>query len=332
MPPPFVALEEHFLATAIAEDGLDKYSEQLKHVPGMMDKLLDLSELRISQMDEGNVAVQVISHSAGAKTTAQCIKANDQLAAAVKQHPDRFTAFATLDVESPQAAAHELRRCITDLKFRGALIDNHTPDGTYLDGPDYDVLWSTAGDLDVPIYIHPTWASDVALQALYTGPSISTAASISIAHSAFGWHSDTATSFLRLFAAGVFERFPRLKIILGHFGEMIPFVLERICNLSRRWSVGFERDFATVWRENVWVTTAGVWGVAPMATMLRNTSVDRVMFSVDYPFASSADGLKWWTELEKSALLDDEALSKIAHGNAERLLGVKAVWKASGGK
>ncbi|KPI34799.1 2,3-dihydroxybenzoate decarboxylase [Cyphellophora attinorum] len=324
MPPPLIALEEHFLATAIAEDGLDKYSEQLKHVPGMMDKLLDLSDLRISQMDEGNVAIQVISHCAGAKTVAQCIKANNQLATAIMQHPDRFAGFATLDVENPRAAAEELRRCITDLQFTGALIDNHTPDATYLDGPEYDVLWSTGQELDVPIYIHPTWASDVALQAHYTGPSISTAASISIAHSAFGWHSDTATSFLRLFAAGVFERFPRLKIILGHFGEMIPFMLERICNLSRRWSVGFTRNFETVWRENVWVTTAGVWGVAPMATLLRNTSVDRIMFSVDYPFASSADGLKWWTELEQSGLLDEEGLRKIAFGNAERLLGLKA--------
>lgn len=323
MTPPLIALEEHFLATTMAKDGLDKYSEQIKHVPGMMDQLLDLDVLRISEMDKGNVSIQVISHCAGAKAPAQCIQANDQLAAAIKEHPDRFAGFATLDITDPKSAAGELRRCISDLRFTGALIDNHTPDGTYLDGPSYDILWSTAQDLDVPIYIHPTWQSDIALETFYKGEHISKQATASIAHSAFGWHSDTANHFLRLFAAGVFERFPKLKIVLGHFGEMIPCMLERICNLSRRWSVGFKRDFGTVWRENVWVTTSGVWGLAPMAAMLKNTSVDRIMFSVDYPFASSADGLKWWKEFEESEMVDESGLEKIAYRTAEALLGVK---------
>ena len=326
-PLPLIALEEHFLSTSIAANSFDKFSEQLKHVPGLLNQLTDLSDLRLSLMDQGNVSVQIISHAAGAKAHQQCIDTNDQLYEAVKKYPDRFAAFATLDITDPQAAADELRRCVTDLRFKGALIDSHTPDGKYFEGKEYDVMWSAAEELDVPVYIHPTWATDAILEALYQGPNVSKQATASIAHSGFGWHSDTATHFLRLFAGGVFERHPNLKIILGHFGEMLPFMYERICNLSRRWSVGFKKDFATVWKENLWVTTAGVWGLSAVKATLHVTSVDRIMFSVDYPFASSDDGLKWWQEFEASRLVDEEGLRKIAYGNAEKLLKVEAVWK-----
>lgn len=328
MTPPLVTLEEHFLAAAVANDAgsNDKYTEQLKHLPGLSDKLTDLDSLRLQQMDVGKVSLQVISHCPGAKTAAQCVAANDQLAEAVRQRPDRFAGLAVFDVADPEHAAAELRRAVTKLGFRGALVDSHTADGGYFDGPEYDVLWRTAVELDVSIYIHPTWASDEVMRTLYTGDAIPRAAAVSLSSSGFGWHSDVATHFLRLFAARVFDRFPKLKIILGHFGEMLPFMIERIGALSKRWGA-YERDFVTVWNENVWVTTSGVWGLAPMRCLLSNTSVDRIMYSVDYPFAKNEDGLRWWGELEASGLLSAEGLQKVAHGNAEQLLGVKATYK-----
>lgn len=325
MPPPLIALEEHFLSTAVANaPGTNaKYTEQLKHVPNLLSQLLDLSTLRLQHMDSGKVSLQLVSHSAGFVTPAQSVAANDQLAAAVAQAPNRLAGLAVLAVTDPSHAAEELRRAVTRLGFKGALIDSHGPEGGYFDGREYDVLWRTAVELDVPIYVHPTWASEEAMRLLYEGEEIPTAAALSVSASGFGWHSDVATHFLRLFAAGVFERFPALKIVLGHFGEMLPFMLERIGNLSRRWGES-KRDFLTVWRENVWVTTSGVWSLAPMRCLLANTSVDRIMYSVDYPFAKNEDGLTWWEELEASGLLSAEGLEKVAHVNAEKLLGVTA--------
>ena len=330
MSPPLVTLEEHFLAAAVAnatsQGADDKYTEQLKHLPGLNEKLTDLDSGRLQQMDLGKVSLQVISHCPGSKTAAQCVAVNDQLAAAVTRHPERFAGLAVFDVADPQHAAAELRRTVTELGFRGALVDSHTADGGYFDGPDYDVLWKAAVELDVPIYIHPTWATDEVMRTLYTGDAIPQAASVSMSSSGFGWHSDVATHFLRLYAAGVFDRFPKLKIILGHFGEMLPFMIERLGALSKRWGT-YERDFVTVWNENVWITTSGVWGLAPMRCLLTNTSVDHIMYSVDYPFAKNEAGLAWWEELEASGLLSAEERQKVAHGNAEQLLGVKATYR-----
>ncbi|ETN41432.1 uncharacterized protein HMPREF1541_03368 [Cyphellophora europaea CBS 101466] len=325
MTSPLITLEEHFLAATFTDDpsGDDKYTEQLKHIPGLSEKLTDLDNIRIHHMDAGHVSFQVISHCPGAKTVAQCRAANDQLAHAIEKHPERFAGFAALDVSVPAAAAAELRRCVTELGFRGTLVDSHTPEGAYFDGPAYDVLWEAAQQLDVPIYIHPTWATDEQIQLLYAGETIPQAATTSMSSSGFGWHADVATHFLRLFAAGVFDRFPKLKIILGHFGETLPFMVERVGALSKRWGT-YTRDFRQVWRENVWVTTSGVWGLAPMACLLRNTSVRRILYSVDYPFAKNEDGLTWWGELVDSGLLSEDALELVAHGNAEELLGVKA--------
>jgi predicted TIM-barrel fold metal-dependent hydrolase len=156
----------------------------------------------------------------------------------------------------------------------------------------------------------------------YGGEWISEAAAGSMASSGLGWHSETALHVLRLFASGLFDRRPRLKIVVGHMGEMIPFMLQRIEKLSRRWGT-FERDFGTVYNENIWITTSGVWSLDPMRCILANTRLDHILYSVDYPFVSNEAGLGWMRELEQSGLVDEEQLRAIAYGNAEKLLGIK---------
>jgi predicted TIM-barrel fold metal-dependent hydrolase len=322
MPTPLITLEEHFLSKAVADGNNDKYAMQLKHIPGVEDKLRDLDMMRLADMAAGKVSLQVISHAPGAINLLQAKGANDQLAAAIRQHPDRFAGFAVLPMAEPTAAAEELRRCVTELGFKGALIDNHTTDGKYYDGVEYDTVWQVVEGLGVPVYLHPTWATEAQMQTLYQG-EFSEAAARGIASSAFGWHSDVASHFLRLYAAGVFERYSKLKIILGHFGEMLPFMLERICALSKRWGT-YKRPFKQVWDENVWVTTSGVWSLDPMVALLRNTKIERILYSVDYPFATNERGLQWWEELSASQLLSREDLEKIAYRNAEGLMGLKA--------
>lgn len=318
---PLIALEEHFFSTGVLETLEDAYSEQFKHVPGLRDKLADLDELRLSDMDKGKVSLQVISHacSPGAPTPKICQEGNDQLAAACRKHPDRFAGFAVLPMADPEESARELERTVK-YGFVGALIDNHV-NGTYYDGSEYDTLWQKAQDLDVPIYLHPTWPSDNMTQQ-YTG-NFSAGASRSLGASGWGWHTETGLHILRLYAAGLFDKFPRLKIIIGHMGEMLPFQLQRICNLSVRWG-DHKRKLKQVWEENIWITTSGVWSLDPMRCILGNTKIDHILFSVDYPLEKNENGLKWMEDLEQSGLVTEEQLDMIAYKNAEALLKIKA--------
>ncbi|KAJ6454536.1 hypothetical protein C8R47DRAFT_1166996 [Mycena vitilis] len=318
MTPPCITLEEHFLFEA-GDDARRSYAER-GIAPDIVTKLGDVGSPRLQSMDENNISIQVVSHVPGTWTVSQCKSANDQLAEVVKAHPTRYAGFAVLPVADPDASAAELRRCIHELGFVGALIDNRASN-TYYDGPAYEPLWTAAQELDVPIYLHPTWPSPEQQSALYTGNFTASAAN-SLGTAGWGWHSDVALHVLRLFAAGTFDKFPRLKIVIGHMGEMLPFMLQRIAHMSARWGQR-ERPFGEVYDTNIWITTSGVWSVDPMATILRNTKIERILYSVDYPFAKNEDGLAFLKDLEKSGLVTEDQLERIAYRNSEELLGLQ---------
>ncbi|KAJ6507139.1 hypothetical protein C8R47DRAFT_1174363 [Mycena vitilis] len=309
---PIITLEEHFLSrAAIAQLDARAATFNFKAIPGLWDQFIELGPRRLADMDAGGVTMQVISHGPGdIGPPAVCRDCNDQLAAAVRANPGRFAGFAELPMADPQEAAKELRRTCSGemdggVAFVGALVDNHTDAGLYYDGPEFDVLWAEATRLDVPIYIHPTFASEQL-------------GNTAILAFGFGWHSDVAHHILLLYAAGVFDRFPTLKIVIGHMGEMIPYMLQRIQRASAQW--GRNRSFREVWDSNLWLTTSGNWALDPLACFLRNTKRDRIMYSVDYPFAESPDGLKWLEELEQSGMVSEEELEGIRWKNAARLL------------
>ncbi|EME82972.1 uncharacterized protein MYCFIDRAFT_153671 [Pseudocercospora fijiensis CIRAD86] len=323
MVPPLIALEEHFLSTAVLEAFDDAYQEQFKAIPAAKDKLADLDSLRLEEMAKGKISMQVISHACapGGPSPEMCRQGNDQLAAAVRKNKAHFAGFAVLPIADPDECAKELERSVKDLGFVGALIDNHV-NGKYFDGDEYDVMWRKAEELDVPIYLHPTWPAEDMMQQSYTG-NFTAGASRSLGASGWGWHSETGLHILRLYAAGVFDKFPRLKIIIGHFGEMLPFMLQRISKLSVRWGQQ-RRKILQVWEENIWITTSGVWSLDPLKCILGNTKIDHILFSVDYPFEPNENGLKWIQDLEDSGLVTQEELEMIAYKNAEKLLKVKA--------
>ncbi|KAK0610546.1 hypothetical protein B0T17DRAFT_117825 [Bombardia bombarda] len=329
MTPPLITLEEHFFSASVPSDLQESYSEQFKHVNGIYDKLCDIGETRLRDMDAGRVSLQVVSHAPGLYDPAACRAANDQLAAAINAEEvraggstgkSRFAGFAVAPMGHPDEAAAELRRAMTELGFVGALVDNHS-NGKFFDGPEYDVWWAAAEELGAPVYLHPNFPGDD-LAPRYKG-NFSDAAALSMGSSGLGWHTETALHLLRLFASGLFDRRPGLKIIIGHMGETIPFMLQRIQALSRRWG-DFRRDFKTVYDENVWITTSGVWSVDPLRCILANTRIDHILYSVDYPFQRNEVGLEWITELEESGLVNEEQLNAIAYGNAEKLLGIRA--------
>ncbi|KAK6371389.1 hypothetical protein LTS17_009120 [Exophiala oligosperma] len=327
MTPPLLTLEEHYYSKAIFDSFDNSMKEGIKKWPGAIERLFDAGDLRLEEMNRGQVSLQVISHCAAENPSPDACRAgNDQLATEISksgESKERFAGFAVLPMIDPEAAAVELERTVKDHGFVGALIDNKVTVGAnFYDGNDYHVFWKKAEELGVPVYLHPSWPSDKLLQQTYLGNYPLRSATV-IGGAMWGWHSDVGVHVLRLHAAGVFDEFPKLKIILGHFGEMMPYLLQRICDqesiMGKR-----QRTFRQVWDENIWITTSACWSLDPMRCILANTKIERIMYSIDYPFTTNEHGLKWFTELENSGLLTPQQLEMIAHKNAESLLGVKA--------
>jgi len=271
-------------------------------------------------MDAGNVNLQILSHGPITASPQACRDANDELAEACRKNPKRFAGFAQLPMQEPAAAADELERAVKELGFVGALVNNHIS-GTFYDDEKFWPVFERAIKLDVPMYLHPTFPSDDMLEH-YKG-NFPDSAGFSMSIAGWGWHTETGLHILRLFASGFFDKFPTAKIIIGHMGEMLPFALDRIEPISKTWGKR-ERDIKTIWRDNVWVTTSGYFSLAPLSCLLRMSPIDKILYSVDYPFASNEKGLAFVKEMQESDLVNDEQLELICHGNAEKLLKVKA--------
>lgn len=326
-----IALEEHFISSHLSEQ--NNFTTRYKNFSTeIYENLKDVSTggRRLKEMDEGNVTLQIISHAPGASSAdpAPVSKANDELAAAIKSSGGRYAGFACLPMAHAADAAKELERCVKELGFVGALIDNHTEAGEFYDAEKFWPVFEKAQELDTVVYIHPTFPTEEMDRILYKG-NYGPKAQTMLGMAALGWHQDVALHIMRLFAASVFDKFPKLKIVIGHSGEMLPFQLER----SDRMSGGFEhlhaegkkaKTLQQVWDENIWVTTSGMFSLNPMACMLRNTKIERILYSVDWPFAPNKAGWAFLEDLKNSGMVSEEDWEKIAYKNAEKLLGVKA--------
>jgi predicted TIM-barrel fold metal-dependent hydrolase len=320
-----IALEEHFWTAQLAAP--PGTGQLAVWGPYIGEQLADLGPLRLADMDASGIDLQVISHvapaaqgHAGAEGLARAREANDQLAAAVRGHPDRFAGFATLPTADPRAAADELERATTELGFVGALVNSTLgSNDAFLDDARFEPLLDRFERLDVPLYLHPAPPSAALREVLYRGLPPGVAARL--ATGAWGWHAEAGLHVLRMVAAGVFDRHPGLRLIVGHCGEMLPFMLARIDAMLRVESVAsMALEPSQYFQRNIWVTTSGLFSIPPVMCTVQVLGVDRVLFSVDYPFGSNAAG---------RALLDTLPLSpgdkaKIAGGNAERVLGLKA--------
>jgi uncharacterized protein len=324
-----VALEEHFTVPKIVS-GIDPEAVRRRGFPGpdfawaqtiKRDELGDLGDTRLADMDASGITVQVLSVAGpgadlvpGKAGIAVARAYNDALAEAVARCPDRYRGFAHLPLLAPEAAADELERTVKDLGFHGVLVNGPT-DGRFLDDPMFEPVLARAAALDVPIYIHPGIPPESVRNAYYDG--LPGNFSFTLALSAWGWHGETAIHTLRLVLSGALDRHPGLKIVIGHMGEALPFMLDRIDETT---SLGakslLRRSVRQTLLDQVWITTSGFFTVAPFMAALMTFGADRIMFSVDYPFASNARARAFLDALPVS-IADRE---KIAHGNADRLL------------
>ena len=325
-----IGLEEHFMTPELAQatsnlppEQVGSFFELFKGGP-LQERLLDLGEDRLRQMDLIGLDRMVLSIPAPgvellapAPAVALARQANDRVAAAVRAHPDRYAAFAALPTPDPAAAVAELQRAVQELGCCGALINGRTADNKYLDHPDFRPLLAMAAQLDVPIYLHPQ-LPPAAVRAVYYdgfGPELSGA----FAGGGWGWHLDAGIGALRLILSGVFDELPTLQIVLGHWGEMVTFYLERAnvltAFMARR---GLKKSLAEYFRQHFYVTGSGINTTAYLLRAVEVLGADRVMFSTDYPYAYESEDTG--REFLAQAPLSFDDKTKIAHRNAERLL------------
>ena len=315
--PMMIALEEHFAAPATLDAATASGIPNQLFPKSVMDDLLDLGEVRLRNMDRGKTSLQVISHIPSVHTPDLCRAVNNHLGSAVGNSGGRFRGFSTLPMADPGAIPAELQRCIKELGFVGALIPNHA-NGTYYDAKAYWPMFEKAQELDVPIYIHPAPAADLGQYAGNYDPIVQTL----IAGPAMCWHTDVAMHVLRLYASGLFDAYPRVKIVLGHNGEGLPFMADRVSKVfSRAWKTcSLNRDWTTVWNENIWITTSGMFHLGSLACCLKMCNPDKIMYSLDYPFEDPEEGVEFMERVRISGLVSPEEFEMICSGNAKKLL------------
>ena len=312
--PLVIALEEHYYDPEVAKtfDGPEGRAPEIRR------RLDDLGELRLKEMDEAGIDVQVLSHGApstqrlDAPTAVRLARdANDRLAKVIAARPDRFAGFAALPTPDPKAATAELERTISELGFKGAMVHGLT-NGVFFDDKRFWPIFERAQALDVPLYVHPAAPHSAVVDAYYKDYVKDFPA---ILNAAWGFTVETATQGIRLVLSGVFDAYPDLKIILGHMGEGLPFLLWRIDHaLSRPGNrrIAFREQFS----RHFYITTSGNFSTPALLCSMMELGVDRILFSVDWPFVQNVPGTKWMSELQLSA----EDKTKILSGNAKRLL------------
>lgn len=319
-----ITLEEHFASPGFVTGPGKALVERLRGTgPGgakMIEQLQDVGAGRLAEMDAAGIDMQVLSlNSPGieqadaAEQIAIARESNDFLADAVKKNPKRFAAFAAVPVAAPEQAAEELERRVRQQGFKGTLINGHTR-GRYLDDKFFWPILERAEALDVPLYLHPTVSPKPVVDALYGG--FSPAVSAMFAASGWGWHIETAVHLLRMILGGVFDRYPKLQVVIGHLGEGIPFMLPRINRRIPIEMTKLARPLGAYLRENVHYTFGGFNFPATFLDLLLEVGVERIMFSADHPYGSMAEARAFLDHIPVSPA-DRE---RIAHGNAERLL------------
>lgn len=325
-----IAIEEHTVSKAIETANKNTileafpYYKAFQHpVPSYhidLPDLFQLGERRVKELDEAGIDMEVLSYvnvtqwltDSEALTLSK--QANDALAQNVKEFPDRFRGFATLPWNQPKAAAEELKRTIEEYGFVGTLLSGRLQTGNvYADDPMYDPIWEVLTKYDFPVYVHPHYTSPDACKAYYSGLSDEINAIFSTM--GYGWHLEAGIQVIRMILAGVFEKFPTLKVISGHWGEMVPFYLPRLDQMFPQALSGLPEKISTYYKRNVWVTPGGIYDNDDLLYCLNKIGIDHLVFATDFPYVPLA-GAKPFLE---NAPLSEDQKEKFAHINAEKL-------------
>lgn len=315
-----ITLEEHVVFPELAKRAKNADNASAS-VAGLADQLKDISGERLSKMDANGISMQVLSVVGPGANLLQGNEAiqlakdyNDALAERIRDHSDRFAAFAHLPTSAPVAAAEELERTVKQYHFCGAMINGMTA-GKFLDAPEFAPILERAQELGVPIYLHPGLPPEAVMKAYYSELPKDAGQRLSIA--GWGWHSETAIHILRLIVSGTFDKYPDLKIIIGHMGEMLPMMMARCDTIFKPGQAGDnQRSISQTLKEQVYITTSGIFTAPPFQVALETFGIERIMFSVDYPFAANEAGREFLNNIK----LSNEDMEKLCWRNAAQLL------------
>ncbi|MEI9804232.1 MAG: amidohydrolase family protein [Pseudolabrys sp.] len=312
-----IALEEHFISSGL----VDYWRPTMTEVPTqvteqLFKRLSDFGDLRLQTMDKAGIAKAVLSIAGpgvqaerdGATATRKAAEANDFLAREIQKRPDRYAGLAHIAVQQSNAAADELERCMRDLKFCGAMINGHTL-GQYLDDPMLAPFWERAEALGATVYIHPT-------DPVTPAPVLNGVAALRRA--TWEWGFETGSHALRLVFSGLFDRFPKAKVALGHMGETLPYLLWRFDSRAKLYNVKLAKPPSQYIKDNIAVTVSGVFATEPLRCALDALGRDRVMFAADYPFESAEEAGHFMDTVP----LDESLRADVAYNNAAKLFGL----------
>jgi 2,3-dihydroxybenzoate decarboxylase len=312
-----IALEEHFL-----DSGLVDYWQPTMvdvappKVAELFAALTDFGDRRLATMDKAGIARAVLAIAGPgvqverdvATATRKARASNDFLAGEVQKRPDRYSGFAHLAMQDPKAAADELERCVRELKFCGAMINGHTH-GKYLDDAAFYPFWERAEALGAVIYLHP--ADPVAPLPVLAGYKV-------LVRPMWGWGVETGSHALRMVVSGLFERYPKAKLAIGHLGETLPYLLWRFDSRAKMYGWKLPKTPSQYIKDNIWVTLSGMFSAEPLTCSVSALGRDRVMFSADHPFENALEA----GHFMDSVPLDESLRADIAYNNAAKLFGL----------
>lgn len=319
-----IAVEETCIPNAVAAE----YQEVLgrPYPPGMLEKLTDFTGRRIEEMDACGIDIALLAATVPSpqyvpdpsKAAAMAKRSNDALAQEVAKRPDRFIGFAGLSMHDVDQACQELERCVTDLGMRGVLLYNfqRTADengALFYDDRRFDPFWAKLEELDVPLYLHPGIVPHDA-----AGRDRDFAGFPWLIDAAWGFAVTTGLHVLRIITSGVFDRYPRVNLMIGHNGEHIVSDLWRIDNRLKNWSRGAlaQRSVRDYFRTNIFVSTSGEFSTPALHHIIAEIGADRIMFAVDYPFEDNKIATDWF----KTVDLAPGIWEAIGRDNIARLL------------
>lgn len=327
-----IAIEDHYMSKAVNEKYMEVMSKtvspaeraRLQGLQGFLanSTISDLGDVRLAAMDKQGVDMQVISYGnncpqdlPGDAAVPLCRQANDELAAEIRQHPGRFAGWAALPVGNPKAAADELSRAVNELGFKGASL-NGNYHARFFDEPEFFPIFEKAAELDVPIYLHPGFPNERVADYYYKGENIPQAVSAVFGSYGYGWHVDAGIHMMRMIFSGIFNKLPNLKLMTGHWGELVPYYFDRIDEMIPDAISGLGRPFSEIYKEHVYITPSGIASKGPAMLAIGEMGADHVLWSHDFPYVKRNNVKAFLMELP----ISEESKEKIAYKNAEALL------------
>lgn len=288
----------------------------------VLRRLLDLEQERLAIMDQNGVDVHLLSitvpgpqlYDAPTGTRLATLM-NDRLAEVIARHPTRFAGLAAVAPQNPEGAAREIERAVTKLGLNGVIINSHTHD-EYLDDQKFWPIFEAAAAREAPIYLHPRAPSV---------PMIAPFQPYSLEHAIWGYQAEAGLHAVRLVMSGVFDRYPNLKIVLGHMGEGIPYWFYRVDYMHRgasrfNWRPQLAKAPSEYFKSNFMITTSGMNWNPVLAFCLSVLGPDNIMFAIDYPYQDTSEAVGFMD----SAPLTEDDRAKLYHRNAERIFKVGA--------